>query len=126
MSGEMQRRTEAEEEADNAAREQQQDAPRVVVPEAAAINPNAAVMYLQGTDDEMKEMFPFGGPVENMVYGLACVEVKDVGPDRDPAEAGITLAPKMVRGVRLALVGIASFKKKPAIATPGGLIVPAH
>lgn len=107
--------------------EQQQDAPRIMVPEEPAMNPEAAVMYLQGTDDELKEMFPFGGPVENMVYGLACVEVKDLGPDRDPAEAGITIAPKMVRGVRLALVGIASFKKKDAIATaPSGLIVPRH
>ena len=39
----------------------------------------------------------------------------------------VMLSNLLVRGVRLALVGIASFKKKDAIATaPSGLIVPRH
>lgn len=77
----------------------------------------SVVMYLEGNEAQLKQMFPFGGPTENVAYGLGCIEIK-----RFVNEAG-----EAVAGVRLALVPMAGFKPKSAVAAPpSGLIVPAH
>ena len=71
------------------------------------------VMYLEGTPQQMREMFPHGGPAVNSVYGLSCIETVALEGGRI--------------GARLALTPIATFRPKPTIATPGGrILVPGH
>jgi hypothetical protein len=76
-----------------------------------------AVVYLEGTDAELKQMFPFGGPDVNRIYGLACVEIAEA-----PARENTT---QRVRGVRLVLIPVGQFQPKDTIAKPpSSLIIP--